>query len=551
MKDVKITPLGGLGEIGLNMMLVESMGEAIIIDCGLMFPEPHMPGIDIVIPDFEQILERDVPLKGIFLTHAHEDHIGALPFFLRHMNPPVYGTSLTLGLVEKKLKEHELDARVELIEVKHGEIVASGPFSVEFIRVCHSIPDCSALAIRTPQGVIMHSGDFKFDDTPVDSKRADYDTLSGYGGKGVLALLSDSTNVEMPGRAESDKILSGSFQNAFSHTEGKVIVALFSSNINRIQQIIDVSEEYGRRIVLIGRSLVTNVRVARERGYLKVRDSAIIDAREAKRFPAGELTIITTGSQGEPMSGLSLMAAKSHKHIGIEETDKVILSSKSIPGNEKLICNIINQIAKSGAEVLYEKIAKVHVSGHGHADDLKMMISLISPRYFIPVHGEYRHLARHINLACEMGIPRENTFLMTNGDAIYFDENGANIRSGAKTGRVFVDGKGVGDVHDLVLRDRLHLANDGMVIAVVAVNHTSGEIINNIEMFSKGFTHDDEESKILEEARVTLKRYLEEACSELKTDWSEMEAEIRVLLKRFFKKRIQRRPVIIPVIMEM
>lgn len=551
MTDVKITPLGGLGEIGLNMMILESMGETIVIDCGLMFPEPHMPGIDIVIPQFQHILEEGVKVTGIFLTHGHEDHIGALPFLLRHINPPIYGTSLTLGFVEKKLREHELAASTDLIEVNHSETVASGPFSVQFIRVCHSIPDCSALAIKTPQGVIIHSGDFKFDDTPVDSKRADYAALSSYGKDGVLALFSDSTNVESSGRAESDKILTKNFKNIFDNAQAKVIVALFSSNINRIQQIINLSEQFGRKVVLIGRSLVSNTRIARERGYLKVAAATIIDAKNSKEFPAKELTIITTGSQGEPMSGLSLMAAKSHSHITIEEADKVILSSKSIPGNEKLICNIINQIAKSGAEVLYEKVAKVHVSGHGHVDDLKIMISLTNPKYFIPIHGEYRHLLLHRNLALEMGIPDENSFLITDGKTIHFDENGARIKSEVKTGRVFVDGKSVGDVHDLVLRDRLHLANDGMVIAVVAVNSTTGEIINNIEMFSKGFTKNDGTNEIIEEARVKIKDYLDEVRSELKVEWSEMEAEIGIVLKRFFKKKLKRRPVIIPVIMEM
>ena len=551
MAGVKITPLGGLGEIGLNMMMVESMGEAIVIDCGLMFPEPHMPGIDIVIPQFQHILEEDVAIKGIFLTHGHEDHIGALPFLLKHIKPPVYGTSLTLGLIEKKLREHELAANTELIEVNHTEAVASGPFSVQFIRVCHSIPDCSALAINTPQGVIIHSGDFKFDDTPVDSKRADYATLSRYGKDGVLALLSDSTNVEMEGRAESDKVLTGSFNNIFKYAEAKIIVALFSSNINRIQQILDVSELYGRKVVLIGRSLVSNVRIARERGYLNLKDTAVIDVKKSKELPADELTIITTGSQGEPMSGLSLMAAKSHSHVTIEDADKVILSSKSVPGNEKLICNIINQLSKSGAEVFYERVAKVHVSGHGHVDDLKIMISLTNPRYFVPVHGEYRHLVRHKNLALEMGIPDENTLLVTDGETIHFDEDGVEIESKVKAGRVFVDGKSVGDVHDLVLRDRLHLANDGMVIAVVAVNSSDCEAANNIELFSKGFTQDDAESEIIEEARNKIKCYLEEARIELKTEWSEMEAEIGILLKRFFKKKVKRRPVIIPVIMEM
>lgn len=551
MNDIRIIPFGGVNEIGLNMMVMETSGESMVIDCGLMFPEPHMPGIDIVIPDFEYLLKSKNELKGVVLTHGHEDHIGALPFFFRHFTPPVYGTSLTLGLLEEKLKEHDLLGRVNMVEVRHGDVIDVGPFSVEFIRVCHSIPDGAALAIRTAVGTIIHSGDFKFDDTPVDSKTPDYDRLAHYGREGVFALLSDSTNVEVPGRTESEKTLERIFNDTFSSRKGKVFVSLFSSNINRIQQIIQSAEANGRKVVLVGRSLVTNIRVARERGYLTMKSDTVIEVKEMSRYSPRDIAVLTTGSQGEPRSGLSLMATQSHKYIAVDEGDTVILSSKSIPGNEKLICKIINQLLKLGAEVLYEKIARVHVSGHAQVEELKMMIDLTRPQYFIPIHGERRHLVQHIRLAREMGIPEGNTLLAENGEAIILDGSGVRLGERVRTGRVYVDGTGVGDVKDLVLRDRLHLAEDGIVLCVVSLNNESGDIISGIEMFSIGFIHEDEEPDMLDDAKQVLFAWLAEACRELKTDWTEMEAETKKVLKRFFKKRTGRRPVIIPVIMEL
>lgn len=550
INNLKIIPFGGVDEIGLNMMVMESGCESMVIDCGLMFPEPHMPGIDIVIPDFEYLLESENELKGVVITHGHEDHIGALPFFLRHFNPPIYGTSLTLGLISEKLKEHDLINRVTLIEVSHGDIIDVGSFSVDFIRVCHSIPDGSALAIKTPVGTILHSGDFRFDDSPVDSKTPDYDRLAHYGKEGVQLLMSDSTNVETPGRTESEKILEGLFNEIFKSRDGKVFISLFSSNINRVQQIIWSAEASGRKIVLVGRSLVTNIRVARERGYLKVKEETLIGVNKISNYSPEQIAVITTGSQGEPRSGLSLMATESHKYVAIEKNDTVVLSSKSIPGNEKLICKIINQLMKIGAEVLYEKIAKVHVTGHAQQEELKQMIELTKPANFIPIHGERRHLVQHIKLAESMGIDKEKTLLAENGDTIIVDESGIHLGEKVKTGRVFIDGKGVGDVKDLVLRDRLHLAEDGMVLSVVSVNSESGDIINSIELFSVGFIHKEEEAKLLEEAKTMLLTLLDEACSALKTDWTEMEAETVKVLRRFFKKKTGRRPFIIPVILE-
>ena len=548
--ELRIIPLGGLGEIGLNMMVFEVGDDIMIIDCGLMFPEPHMPGIDIVIPDFQYLIQNQKKIKGLVVTHGHEDHIGAIPFFLRHFNPPIFGTPLTLGLIEAKFKEHDLE-KVNLVETRHGESVDIGPFSVEFIRVCHSIPDASALAIDTPAGLVVHSGDFKFDDTPTDSKPPDYATLKRCGDRSVLALLSDSTNAEVTGSTESEGKLVPFFKELCGYDGGKIIVALFSSNINRVQQIVNAAEEKRKKIVLVGRSLASNIRVAREKGYLKVACDTLVDIKNIEKYSSGELVVITTGSQGEPMSGLSRIATNNHKYVSVEKGDKVVLSSKAIPGNEKLVYNIINLLTKAGAKVLYDKIAPVHVTGHAHEEELKKMISLVRPEYFIPVHGEYRHLARHIELATEMGILKEKTVLAQDGDAIKLTKEKVEIACRVPTGRVFVDGKGVGDVEDLVLRDRMNLSKDGTVIVVASINRTSGEIISGIDIFSKGLINDDEESDLLTEAKKAVQEHLDKLSIEIRTDWSEAEAEIRKVLKKFFKKSLGRWPVIIPVVIEM
>lgn len=551
MDEVRIIPLGGLGEIGLNMMIMESGNEAIIIDCGLMFPEPHMLGIDIVIPDFTYLLKSENKLTGIILTHGHEDHIGALPFLLRHIKAPIYGTSFTLGLVEKKLEEHDLSGETELIEICPGDMCQTGSFKIRFLRVCHSIPDGCALAIDTPAGLIVHSGDFKFDDDPADSKLADYEGLSACGDKGVLALLSDSTNVELKGRTKTEKSLEPNFDILFSEARKKIFIALFSSNINRVQQIINAAEKSGRKVALIGRSLIRNTAVARERGYLKVKEETLIDVKEIKHYSPQEVAVITTGSQGEPMSGLSLMTTGNYKQLSIEKGDRVILSSKTIPGNEKLVYNIINHLVRLGAEVFYDRVASVHVTGHGQEEDLKKMISLTRPSFFIPIHGEARHLARHIKLAQSMGIDKDKTILACDGEVISLTGENAGLCGNVPFGRVFVDGKGVGDVKDIVLRDRMHLSKGGIVMALLAIDHASGEIISDLDIFTKGFIDEDEEEQIIAEARFEVSAYLNELTVEAKREWSEVEAEIGRVLKRFFKKRMARRPVIVPVVMEM
>ncbi|MBE9541791.1 MAG: ribonuclease J [Proteobacteria bacterium] len=551
MNDVKITPLGGLGEIGLNMMELETQGESVIIDCGLMFPEPHMPGIDIVIPGFDHIRTGPARLKGLVLTHGHEDHIGALPFFLKEFKVPVYGTALTLGLLEKKLKEHDLLNKVERITVRPGATAPVGPFKIKFIHVCHSIPDGCALAIGSPQGTIVHSGDFRFEDNPADGIKTDIAGLEEEGKKGIRLLLSDSTNVETPGRTESEKKLGPFFKKQFLSAKRKVFISLFSSNINRIQQIIDAAEEAKRKIVLVGRSLVSNIEIAREKGYLSVESSTIIGIKGMAAYPPGQIAIITTGSQGEPMSGLSLMATKSHKYVSVDEGDVVVLSSKSIPGNEKLICKIINQLIRSGAEVLYEKIADVHVSGHACREELEDMIRLTRPEHFIPIHGEHRHLKLHRRLAVDMGIPAEKTLIMENGNTVVISDDGISMGAKVPTGRVFIDGKGVGDIKDLVLRDRLHLSRNGMVVAVISISKVSGDNLNSVEIFTKGCISEEDGEDLLKGAKKALLQYISDACEELKGDWTEMEAESGKVLKRFFKKQTGKRPVIIPVIVEL
>lgn len=551
MTDVRIIPLGGLGEIGLNMMVIESNGEAFVIDCGLMFPEPHMPGVDIVIPNFRYLAESGTSLKGIVITHGHEDHIGALPFFLKEFNVPLYATPLTIGLITEKLRQHGLLEKSELIEVEPGNRVGVGPFKVHFLRACHSIPDGCSLAISTPAGTILHSGDFKLEESPVDGKPTDCESLKEYGREGVRLLLSDSTNVENEGWTTPENSLIETFHEIFRESSGKVIFALFSSNINRIQQIVAIAEKERRKIVLVGRSLVSNLKVAMERGYMLARVDTFIGVKEMKNYPPSELAVITTGSQGEPRSGLSLMATKSHKHVTIEEGDTVVLSSKQIPGNEKLVCNIINHLMRTGAEVLYDGIANVHVSGHAHADELREMISMTKPDAFIPIHGERRHLDRHLKLAREVGIPKEKTFLLEDGNSVVLSADGIRRGDSVLSGRVFVDGKGVGDVRDMVLRDRLHLSNDGMVIAVVTIDRTSGDIMGEPELFSKGFLHDEREEEVLKKAKKAVIAFLDETCRDVRIEGAELEAEIMKVMKRFFKKELARRPVVIPLVIEM
>ena len=548
---LRFIPLGGLGEIGLNMAVFEYGEEIIVVDCGLMFPEPYMLGIDLVIPDISYLRDKIDRVRGIFLTHGHEDHIGALPFVLQEISPPVYGTALTLGFVKEKLKEYDLDQVVDLRVVKPREKVSAGSFEVEFIRVAHSIVDGCALAIRTPEGVVIHTGDFKLDQTPVDGELTDLATFVRYGEEGVLALMADSTNVEREGYTLSERLVGEAFAEMFPHCRGRIIVAAFSSNIHRVQQVVDAAAANGRKVLLNGRSMVANVQIARELGYLQMPEGILIDLKELPRLPKEEVCMITTGSQGEPMSSLTRIAMDDHKQIKLEKGDTVILSSRFIPGNEKTISDLINHLYRRGAEVYHEKVSEVHVSGHASQEELKLMLNLVRPKYFVPVHGEYRHLVKHAQLAQRVGIPADNCILAVNGEIVGFDGGAAGIVGTVETGRVFVDGKGVGDVGDVVLKDRKHLSKDGMVIVIIAIDQATGEIIYGPDIVSRGFVFEDESQQYLDEAKKVVTDTLALRNAEVLADWSEVKLEVRRVLRRFFNKTIERRPVILPLILEM
>jgi ribonuclease J len=548
---LQIIPLGGLGEIGMNMMVYACGDDIIIVDCGLMFPEPDMLGIDYVIPDISWLRERSGQVRAICLTHGHEDHIGALPFVLQELNVPIYGTALTLGFVNEKLKEYKLDDQVDLRVVKPRDTVALGCFSVEFLRVAHSIVDGCALAITSPEGTVIHTGDFKIDQTPVDGELTDLASFARYGEQGVLALLSDSTNVEREGFTLSEKTVGEAFDEIFPTCEGRIIVAAFSSSIHRVQQVADAAVRCGRKILLNGRSMVANVRIARQLGYLHIPDDVFMDLKELPYMPREQVCMITTGSQGEPRSSLIRIAMDDHKQIKLEQGDTVILSSRVIPGNERTISELINHLYRRGAEVFHEKTSEVHVSGHACQEELKLMLNLVRPRFFVPIHGEYRHLMVHSKLAQKTGIPAERCLLATNGDVVSFYSDTAAIVEKVESGRVFVDGKGVGDVGNVVLRDRKHLSEDGMVVIIIGMNKTTGGIIYGPDIVSRGFVFEDESRDYLETARCLVVEAVEELSEEMRCDCEEVNTTVRQVLRRFFKKSIERRPVILPVIMEM
>jgi ribonuclease J len=548
---LQIIPLGGLGEIGMNMMAYHCGDDIIVVDCGLMFPEPDMLGIDYVIPDISWLRERSNQVRGICLTHGHEDHIGALPFVLQELNVPIYGTALTLGFVNEKLKEYKLDDQVDLRVVKPRDTAVLGCFSVEFLRVAHSIVDGCALAITTPEGVVIHTGDFKIDQTPVDGQLTDLPSFARYGEQGVLALLSDSTNVEREGFTLSEKSVGEAFDEIFPTCDGRIIVAAFSSSIHRVQQVADAAARCGRKILLNGRSMVANVRIARELGYLHIPDDLLMDLKELPRMPREQVCMITTGSQGEPRSSLIRIAMDDHKQIKLERGDTVILSSRVIPGNERTISELINHLYRRGAEVFHERTSEVHVSGHACQEELKLMLNLTRPRFFMPIHGEYRHLMVHSKLAQKTGIPEERCLLATNGDVVSFYSDTAAIVEKVESGRVFVDGKGVGDVGNVVLRDRKHLSEDGMVVIIIGMNKTNGGIIYGPDIVSRGFVFEDESQAYLETARCLVVEAIEELSEEMRCDCEEVNTTVRQVLRRFFKKTIERRPVILPVIMEM
>ena len=550
MAPLKIIPLGGLGEFGLNMMLIEYGDAAIAVDCGLMFPDANLLGIDLVIPDVSYLLEDSDKLKAIVLTHAHEDHVGALPYILKHLDVPIYGTRLTLGLLANKLKEHDLEDSADVHEITAGEPWDIAPFRVEGIRVTHSLMDCVALAIETPVGTIIHTGDFKIDNTPMEGEMFDFQRFAAYGEKGVLLLMSDSTNVERSGHTPSEREVGTNLEQIIEHSTGKVLVSTFSSSIPRIQQVIDISERCGRRLVLSGRSMIRNSQVAADLGYLHLPRSFMTESERWHDLPADQLTFLTTGSQGEPLSALHRIALDDHKTIKVAPGDTVILSSKFIPGNEKTISNLINHLYRRGAEVHYEKVSEIHVSGHASQEELKIMLQLTRPRYFVPIHGEYRHLVRHRRLAQDVGLPEENCFILEDGDVLELTANSAQKTKPIQVGRVFVDGKGVGDVGDVVIRDRRHLSEGGMVLVVMAIHQQSGELVAGPELISRGFMLAEESEEVLESAKREVLATLESMNRETRTDPAELKEEVRKTLRRFFRKKLERHPVVLPYIIE-
>ncbi len=545
---LKIIPLGGLGEIGLNMMVIEYDANMVVIDAGLMFPDDYMPGVDLVIPDFSFLRENRKNLRAVILTHGHEDHIGAMPFLLKEFPLPVFGTGFTLDLLREKLKEHVLPQNADLKTITPGEPYDIGPFTVEFIRVNHSIVDGAGLAIETPEGTIVHSGDFRIDPTPVDEEMTDLIRFAHYGEKGVLAFLSDSTNAEKEGHTLSERDVQKTLRDFFVASPGRLIIASFASNITRIQEVISLAEEFDRRIVFNGKSMITNVRIARERGFVHYPDDLEVTEKEMRSLPDNQIVVVTTGSQGEPMSALSRMAREQHKGIRIHKGDTIILSSRFIPGNEKAITSVINRLYRLGAEVVYEKVSDIHTSGHARQGELKTMLSLVKPRYFIPIHGEYRHLVKHAEIALNMGMSKDRVLIAQDGDIIGFDGDLGKIRGAITPGITFVDGKGVGDIEATVLRDRQKMRRNGMVVVQMVLDDQTGKILHGPEMISRGFVFEDQGQFILEDAQCIVLEVIDEIKEPLPVDCQGLEAEIHRRLKRFFYNVIERSPLIIPTI---
>jgi len=547
---IRIIPLGGLNEIGKNMMAFELKEDIIIVDCGMSFPEDEMLGIDIVIPDITYLMKNKEKIRGIVLTHGHEDHIGALPYVLKKLNVPVYGTNLTLGLVETKLKEHKLNGSVKLERVKAGDEVKLGEFTVEFIRTSHSIADSVCLAIHTTLGTIVHTGDFKIDYTPINGEPIDFHRLAELGKKGVLLLLADSTNVERPGYTMSERTVGATFENIFRNANQRIIVATFSSNVHRVQQIINAAHKFNRKVSFSGRSMLNVVNVSMDLGYLNVPEDIMIDINDINKYPANEVVIITTGSQGEPMSALSRMAASEHKKLEIQQGDLVILSATPIPGNEKTVSRVVNQLFEKGANVIYESLAEVHVSGHACQEELKLMHSLIKPQFFIPVHGEYRHLIQHAKLAENLGMNRENIFTIENGEVVDISKDGARISGNVTAGNILVDGLGVGDVGNIVLRDRKHLSEDGLMVVVVTITRENGQLLSGPDIISRGFVYVRESEDLMDEARTVVKNALQNCQNNDVREWAVLKSAIKDSLRDFLYQKTKRSPMILPIIME-
>lgn len=549
-EKLKIIPLGGLGEIGKNMTVIEYKDDIIVIDCGLMFPEEEMLGVDIVIPDISYLQKNSEKVRAIVLTHGHEDHIGALPYVLKQINVPVYGTRLTLGLVEYKLKEHGMLGNVDLRCVKAKDVIKIGCMSVEFIKISHSIADSVALAIHTPVGTVVHTGDFKIDYTPIDGVVTDLARFAELGKEGVLLLLCDSTNVERPGYTMSESTVGVTFQNIFKRAKGRILVATFASNIHRVQQIVNASVMYNRKVAVSGRSMVNVVEVATNLGYLNIPDGTYIDIDDVDKYPENQITIITTGSQGEPMSALVRMSTSEHKKINIIPGDMVIISASTIPGNEKLVYRVINQLFKKGADVIYQDLADVHVSGHACQEELKLMHTLVNPQFFVPVHGEYRHLKQHARLAQELGMDEKNIFILENGSVLELGHKSARIAGSVTAGQVLVDGLGVGDVGNIVLRDRKHLSQDGIMTVVVTISKETGQVIAGPDIISRGFVYVRESEDLMDKSKEIVKDTLAKCSEKQITDWATMKSNIKDALRDYLYEKTKRKPMILPIIME-
>jgi len=549
-ESLRIIPLGGLGEIGKNITAIEYEDEIIVIDCGISFPDEDMYGIDLVIPDIKYLLDNKDKVKGLFLTHGHEDHIGAIPYILKQINMPVYGTKLTIGLVESKLKEHDMLSKTNLIPISPGESIKLNKLIIEFIRVTHSIAESCALAIHTHIGIVLHTGDFKIDYTPIDGKVMDLNRIAQLGQEGILLLMADSTNVERAGHSLSEKIIGETLNRIISNANGRVIVATFASNIHRMQQIADASMMYNRKIVFSGRSMENISNVAMDLGYLHIPEESIVGIEDLNRYPSDKITIITTGSQGEPMAGLSRIAYGSHRHISIEQDDLFIISASPIPGNDKLVSRVINQLYRKGVEVIYEDLEDIHVSGHAYKEELKLIHTLVKPKYFMPVHGEYRHLKHHSDLALKLGMDKSNVFTLETGQVLEISQDKAIATEKVHTGVVFVDGIGVGDVGNIVLRDRRDLARDGMVTIVVAINKETYSIVSGPDIITRGFIYARESEGLIKKIKDVAKEEIEICLENNIIEWQVLKSGVRKSVEQLLYHKTKRRPSVFPIIME-
>jgi ribonuclease J len=542
---LRVIPLGGLGEIGKNMMVLEYEDDIIVIDAGLMFPEEDMLGIDLVIPDLSYVVERREKVRGIVITHGHEDHIGALPYLLPQLDVPVYATKLTQGLIRVKLKEGRTHDGANLKVVPYGREIVLGKFKVELFPVCHSIPDAAGLIVHTPEGIVVHSGDFKIDYTPVSGKGTDLSRLARLGAEGVLLLLSDSTYAELPGYTPSEKVVGESLDHIMANAPGRVIVTTFSSLVSRIQQVIDAAAKHQRRVFVVGRSMSDTVRMALELGYLHVPDGILGRIDEVRGMPHDKIVLVTTGSQGEPTSALVRMANRDHRHVHIQRGDTIILSATPVPGNESLVNRTVDSIFKQGAQVLYDKLGQVHVHGHGSQEELKLLLNLVKPKFFVPIHGEYRHLSLHARLAESVGIPKDNIFVLEDGVVLELSSQSAKINGKVGSGHVYVDGLSVGDVGGVVLRNRRMLSRDGIVVVIIAVNRQTGKLVGRPDIVTRGFVDTREFKDMMDDSREILAQTLDHGGSRA-AEWSFINTKVRDTLEKFYYERTKRRPMILP-----